>query len=691
MKGYISSSAGICLIDYGSEYRVINISDMSLIQNDAAIMLISMPDDWEAIICDDEKSFLENVHKKYWHHRCLINVEALLIGVSRNLRHELMIEIEDALKIDGTIEFARNNLLKLPLKSIDAFQSLIYEALSKGFGATASLLEFTRESQPLLRRIVERWLLLPDDIFLKFHAGRKGIWSKAVENGIIVSILDAKNSQSIERSWNTLTLSIDSPLERMAIIRVAKLFARQLFPEEGSGRAHLSMEREEEENCLPVEKRKWQLRKNASPYAEYTQAMKQVDAIFYAISEGKDQNARIFIQELVNRQTSIPSGDKFAVMSLCNIASHCAEMFRTDFEFECLNAAAQLVPTDGWMLIQLADHYKRVGRFEDAIETLNNAKNYGEETVAISSLADVYVQMGQYEKALSIYKSVPGGESDPTIRGAMADVLRRWGRLDEASREYDALIINGTANHRITAGQAEIAKLRGDLNKSIELYQQLLKIPGIEKAGLVVYRLGLANVLIRNGQPEEAYRLVDKVVQERPFSRQARVFRAAIAGLLGNPEQAIAELQPLGTSYAFNEWINEYVRGLLLLMLDRNLDAKAALLKSIETHLVSDEDKNIVHLGAAVFFLKHRDGMHEAQQILNKLPSTNDHFVESLKKIFNYHIAISLNDSRLQNELYQQLSEIKIPNLLDLITAINKRDWPTVRRMEIEVVLGLAA
>ena len=114
-------------------------------------------------------------------------------------------------------------------------------------------------------------------------------------------------------------------------------------------------------------------------------------------------------------------------------------MFRTDFEYECLEAAVELDASDGWTLIQMADHYKRVGRFANAIAILEKAEACGEPRVARSSLADVYAQMGQFEDAIATYESIPDAETDGIVRGAKADVLRRWGYLHEAELEYDRL------------------------------------------------------------------------------------------------------------------------------------------------------------------------------------------------------------------------------------------------------------
>lgn len=692
MKAYFSSSSGIAYIDEGSDSKVIYIPEMSLISEKTATIASGIAEDWEIIDEIDEKTLLSIAVNKYRSNRCLLNIESLLLGMPRDIQAEIFEEIEDALKFDGVIDFVKRKLLRAPLIPNQRLQQLVYEALSDGFAAVASLLEFVRESQPLLQRITERWLMLSEEYFVQFGVGRTGVWILAVENGVVVTTIRATDYHAVEHAWNSLALTLSSPIERISLTRLAKAISKKMFPAEDMSNANLLIIAEEEEYLDSDNGKKKRVRaKTVSPYDEFNKAMKQIQGIVAAISEGRDQKATAYIQHLINEQTSLPGGEAHAVKSLCNIATRCVEMFRTDFEFECLNTAVRLMPTDGWTLVQFADHMKRVGKFNEAINLLSEAKKYGEGKVSISSLADVYVHMGRYEQALEIYGTVPDGEFDPAVRGAKADAIRRWGKLAEAKIEYENLINSGLGSDRAFAGQAEIAKLEGRLEESISIYRGLITSQHVSQEALIIYKLALANVLIRNNQLKEAYCLTDEVVQQRPFSAQAKVFRAAIAGLLGNPQEAIAELKPLGASHAFNEWINEYVRGLLMLMLNRNRDAKTALLKAAATQLVSDNEKNVVRLGAAVCFLNEQGGIAEAQNILAQLPSSNDFFIEALKNIFNFHIAISQNDLAAQERLRKQLAEVQEPRLRELIVAIENRNWHDASRLEVAMVLSLAA
>jgi tetratricopeptide (TPR) repeat protein len=257
-------------------------------------------------------------------------------------------------------------------------------------------------------------------------------------------------------------------------------------------------------------------------------------------------------------------------------------MFRTDFEYECLRTAEAIQPDDAWTLVQVADHFKRAGSFGKAIETLHRADALGAGLIVQSCIADVHVEMEQFSEALEIYKAIPGADQDRVIRTAIADVYRRSGRFDDALREYDRLIHDGIATDRTVAGRAEIAKRQGQLSIARDLYEQLLESGEFSGKSRAIHGMALANVLLRAGDLNGAYRTIDDVVQAQPFSWHAKALRAAIGGLLGDPGEAIKDLPDLGQAHAFREWVSGYVRGLLLLMLNRYADAREALLRHVE-------------------------------------------------------------------------------------------------------------
>ena len=111
-------------------------------------------------------------------------------------------------------------------------------------------------------------------------------------------------------------------------------------------------------------------------------------------------------------------------------------MFRTDFESHCLQKALAIDPNDSWALIQMGDHLKRVGRYQEAIATVERAISLGHTRVGASLLADIVSQEGHYERAIEQYRKIPDWKHDAAIRTAIADNIRRMGDLRQAEMEY---------------------------------------------------------------------------------------------------------------------------------------------------------------------------------------------------------------------------------------------------------------
>ena len=433
---------------------------------------------------------------------------------------------------------------------------------------------------------------------------------------------------------------------------------------------------------------------------QYVSVLNQVSAIAEAVANGHDAKAHNYLRDLISSQMTYSGGEEYVVKSLCNIARQCAEMYRTDFEYECLQTAISINSSDSWSLIQLADHYKRVGRFDDAIQTIHKAEVYGEAKICQSNLADVYVQMGQFDRAMTIYDQIDDAEGDPIVRGAKADILRRWGKLDEAEEEYNRIGRDHLETHRALAGKAEIAKLRGNLLVAKALYHQILDSNEVDVASYVVYQFALANVLLRMGELREAYEVIDSVVQKRPFARHAKVFRAAVSALLGDPIMAFNDLLDHGHPRAFNEWVYGYVRGLTLLMLNRFADARTALLGNIQDSLLDEDAGSILRLAAAVCYLRGIDGkqpvsenteLDQASRALHQVSKMSDAFAESIRMALRYHVAVASQQVSEAQRLQQQIIQIADGNLTELVTAIRLGNWQRASELEIRMLLRLAA
>lgn len=687
MKASASIAGGLCVLDEGQRQQLVNVVDMSPMATETAHLVCGAIDDWEVVEAPDRETLLHEVRNRHLCVRGLANVEMCLIGVSPRLRTELLGEVEDLLKTLDAHGALAAMLLRAPLVSIDKLQDATKECLSEGFGATAALLEEVRESQPLLRRFADIWMSLSDQLFTALPGGRQQVWRMAVFFGSILETIRASTFDAVERTWAKLAFGVGLPAERAGIKVVSKAVAEAMFP--GHRECRMAAERATDGEPKHFTKKRPERRLGAQDARE--RAEKQINAIAAAVEKGHDAKAKRFLTDLVAAQMAYQGGEKYVVKSLCNIAKQCAEMFRTDFEYECLQTAITIKAGDGWTLVQLADHFKRVGRFDDAIETLRQATAFGEDLVAKSCLADVFVQMERFPEALDIYESIPGADQDRAIRQAKADTLRRWGHLDDAKHEYDRMIRDGLATHRTLAGQAEIAKQQGRLKEARDLYQQVLADEDLDESSLFVYQMAIANVLVRMGELTKAYRFTDEAVQKRPFSCQAVSFRAAVVGLLGRADKAIDDLPYVGQTNAFNEWVNGYVRGLLLLMLGRHSDARELLVRKVEDKFLDKDASAVLRLGAAVCFLKDRGGIENASQFLTDFPEMKDAFADTIRAALQYHVAVALGQDAEIARLEKQLMSVDDNDLRAMVMAIKRRDWTKAWKLEVRTLLRLAS
>ena len=628
MKALASPIGAICILDEGtSEYRFINVADHSEIPAETAHLAYGACDDWETVEAADIDALVREVQDRHECLRATANIEVCLIGVSDKLQATILCQVEDYLKTHDA-RYLKANLLCAPLASITTLKRVIGKCLEDGLASTATLLEDVRELQPHLQRLADRWLGLPNESFATFSGGQQQVWQIAVRSGIVLETMTMATPGAVKAKWGELAFSLRTPKERAGIARIQTMIAQALFPGQTDDSDLAAFIADEHTESAHDKRRDAPKGQNAR--SSYERAIRQVQAICAAVETGNDANAQRFLQDLIDDQMKFQGGEEYVTKSLCNIATQCAEMFRTDFEYECLQTAVSINTKDGWTRVQLADHYKRVGRFDEAIATLREAAALGATSVARSSLADVYAQSGNFKEAMAIYKAIPGGEQDAAIRTAQADLFRRFGYLDAAAKEYDRIIHDGLNTHRVIAGKAELAKRRGDLTEAHGLYTELLDSTAIEETSLYVYRMAFANVLVRMGEYTEAYKHADDAVQDRPFCRQAKTVRAAIAGILGKPDDAVNDLPVVGQTRAFDEWINDFVRGVLLLMLHRYVDARATLMRKVEEQFADSEGHGLLRLGAAVCLLRNRVGLKEASDVLSRVPEMNDAFCQSL-------------------------------------------------------------
>ncbi len=441
-------------------------------------------------------------------------------------------------------------------------------------------------------------------------------------------------------------------------------------------------------------------KQEGADHETYERVKKQINAIAKEVSEGSDTLAGKWLRQLVEEQTSVAGGEEFAVKSLCNIAQICADMFRNDFEIICLEMALELKPFDEWALIQHGDHLKRGGNYEEALKVLDQARRYGESVVAISSIADVYSEQGDYEKAISVYKTIPAWSETPAVLTGIADNLRKMGRMDESISTYEQLNQRARqglpgyefSESRAQAGLAEVAKRQGRFEDALRIYEGILQHESPDIQDKPFYRLGLCNVLTLMGYFKRAYSVVDNVIVDYPFAREARFMRAAILGLIGRETRGLEDVPEGKGTGSGREWLGSYYRGLLLFRLKRYEDAKRILVRELPNTVAAGETRAKLRLGATLCHLRE-GSILEADAILSDIPDLYNCHLQYLSLVLRLHSAAQKEDRDIIARLRKQIDDLDIVDstLGEAVMAIDRGDLSLAISYATDALIKLAA
>jgi len=697
MIGISSSSAGVLLLPKSGtgEYAVLDVVGGEEQDSIEAKYLYSTAQDWEEIEGTDADALLEIATREYWLARTVSLLRLAIGGLENPLEKRVLEHVEEILCSRVSSERVLDRLLIAPLADPRSPLMLAKSALSYGFSAVASIIEELVDMQPLLRRLTEIWLGLLSPDSHDYSDSKEKIWVTAVDKCGIKQLLIARNKHEFIKVWNRLVFHhFANPQSRSGVNALGRDISQQLFP-------HKEQKEIIADTMLEVGEpvRRHEKERVISDYEAFTRVEKQITAILQAVSEGRDGKAKKFIRELIQQQTSLSDGESYAVKSLCNIAKQCADMFRMDFEAVCLNEALKLQRYDPWMLIQYGDHLKRVGNYEEALHYFNQAEKYGEREVAKSSEADVYSQQSDYAKAILTYEAIPNFRDKPKILNAIADNLRKMGRMVEAQDAYQKLI--DSAQHglpefadsavRAQSGVAEIAKRAGRLEEALKSYQRILEQEADDRDKLF-YKLGLCNVLKLMDRFKEAYAIVDEVIQNYPFAMEPRFIRGSILGLIGRELEGLKDLPESSGSLSWREWLRPYYRGLLLLKLERYGDAKRNLVEELSKAIVSGEEKAILRMAAALYFLKEGE-TSEADGILSTIPNLYDCHTQYLSLVLKLHSATRREDLAVMDSLKKQIAALNIAytGLEKAVIALGERNFSLALNYETDALLKLAA
>jgi len=645
--------------------------------------------DWQQVEREIDNNLLVALEKEHWTCQAASYLRYLLRGMPPDIELTLLLEVEELLKtrIDPSTLLAE--MLVAPLSSPEYVAALVGIALADGLGAVASLLESLRELQPQLRRLSAAWMSIPDSAFVEISCTRQRLWRNLSTSGAILNLLESDSPTSFSAMFLPVLKGMQTQ-DRKNAAAVLRRLSEVIFPNTDGTTSKQHGDRRQKDE-LPAADGPSKSHRHTTVHERFTSVLKQIDSIVSAVAQGKDANANRFLRQLLTEQHDNP---KHAVKSLCNIAQRCKEMFRADFEKRCLSEAVNLGQHDSRLLTQYGDHLKRCGRYDEAMEVLQRAANIGDGAdvvVALSSLASVWTQQGQYDRAEATLRRVHDWEHELSVQTALADIERYKSNYAEAERQYKSILAESPGYDRALAGIAEIAKQRGHLSFSVGVYDDLIAQGEGDERSLRIWRLSLCHILKLQGKLEHALKVVDDVVQISPFLIQARAQRSAILGLMGREAEGLGNLpQPHGPT-AFGQWLQQYVRGLLLHKLERFSEARSQLVDRFTETIISGEGETLLRLGAALSFLAD-DCIEDAEGYLESIREKTNLYEGYLVSVLRLHLAVAKADRKRVDSVLEDLQEIrqKEPLIDAAVRALQQGKLDDAGRLEVALLLRVA-
>jgi tetratricopeptide (TPR) repeat protein len=182
------------------------------------------------------------------------------------------------------------------------------------------------------------------------------------------------------------------------------------------------------------------------------------------------------------------------------------------------------------------------------------------------NLAALHFEAGRYEEAVKAYSELVQQEPDDgALRASLAGALGALGRYDEALEHLSAAIRLEPLNPEAYHNRAVIYERKGQRDQAIKEYQAALRYdPAYAPSREALQRLGVASAAnaprtaadqlaakiaeraaqaARRGDYPEAMKLLDEAGRVAPRLALVHQYRANVAYLMGDREQAIAALK----------------------------------------------------------------------------------------------------------------------------------------------------
>ncbi len=307
-----------------------------------------------------------------------------------------------------------------------------------------ALFESLAERQPLIKRVWQAWLGLPDQLFAaraeQTRERRAELLSFAISQGLfldLVKVLEEKGNlpffkiTAIQRAAN-----YEGAVQPRNFREVFPAWVTQLSRGGHGGQSEPAREstrdrKKDKKSRRKAGKGKGSFQKDSRKETQH-KVRSQKQSILTALQERRFDMVDRYLEDLRGYQTQGRNPSLFA-KSLCDLAMAAKELGHFQLQLAWTRESVEIKPNDGWAWAQHGDALQKNNKLEEALAA--------------------------YEQA-SLFEPM-----DVVNKNGKAEVLKTLNRLDDALLAYEEVILIHPESVVAKSGKAEVLKALGYAQK----------------------------------------------------------------------------------------------------------------------------------------------------------------------------------------------------------------------------------
>lgn len=282
----------------------------------------------------------------------------------------------------------------------------------------------------------------------------------------------------------------------------------------------------------------------------FQQAEKQKEAIKKLLSEGTQDLALRFTEELIASQRRNSKPEHIA-KSLCDLAQFAKRLGSPELQLELALKAVAEAPDDAWSYATLGDAYRWLAEYPKSLTMYHKAGVFGDRCIALNGRAEVLKDIGQLEESLKIYeKCIQEFPGNIFALNGRAAALGNYGKLEQALETYDKILREEPFDSVTASGRAQVLREMGRLDEALAEFSKLSEIYQQD----IVFQNARAEVLRELGKLDDSEIALSNIIKRFPLASDAMTSHARILRDLGRFDEALDEYKECIKRFPLSPW-----------------------------------------------------------------------------------------------------------------------------------------